>query len=85
MIEILAGAENQTEHDQFRLMLKDLVVLALNDSIINLIAEIIRRHGLKLPDASIAATALSLNMPFLSSDVGFKKVPVLRLIVPDRN
>lgn len=33
-----------------------------------------RRHGLKLADAIVAATALHLDMPLLSADGGFERL-----------
>jgi predicted nucleic acid-binding protein len=37
--------------------------------------------SVKLPDAIIAATSLYLDLPLLTADVGFKKIPNLKLIL----
>jgi len=45
--------------------------------------EVKQKHIIKLPDAIIAATAIYLDMPFLTFDKGFKNIPNLKLIMCD--
>jgi predicted nucleic acid-binding protein len=40
-----------------------------------------RQIKIKTPDAIIAATSIKHQLPFLTADVGFKRVPDLSLII----
>lgn len=46
----------------------------VNPTIKNLASLLRRRHGLRLGDAIIAATALHLNIPLLTADIGFGRL-----------
>jgi len=46
----------------------------INPTIKNLAALLRRRHALKLADAIVAATALYLDIPLLTSDSGFARL-----------
>ena len=46
----------------------------INPAIKQLSAALRRRHGLKLADAIVAATALHLNLPLLTADGGFERL-----------
>jgi len=37
--------------------------------------------SVKLPDAIVAATAIYLDLPLLTADMGFNKIPHLKLIL----
>ena len=46
----------------------------VNPAIKQLAAQLRRRHGVKLADAIVAATALHLNLPLLTADGGFDRL-----------
>jgi predicted nucleic acid-binding protein len=43
-----------------------------------------QKYKLKLPDAIIAATAIHLELPFISSDADFKPIKELDLILLEK-
>lgn len=46
----------------------------VNPSIKQIASQLRRRHGVKLADALVAATALHLGLPLLTADGGFERV-----------
>lgn len=61
-------------------LLNDCIVISLNDRIKEKYIELRKKYKLKLADAIIAATALTLQIPLISSDKQFKLVKELTLI-----
>lgn len=68
---------NKKEELQIKNFLSELIVVELNNEIKELTISIRRKFSLKLPDAIIAATALTLRMELLSNDQQFLKIPKL--------
>lgn len=66
-MELLVGCRNKTEQRQLERFLRPFPVLALNEAIADQAVGLLRRyrlsHGLLLPDALIAATALVHDVP----------------------
>jgi predicted nucleic acid-binding protein len=63
--------------NQCKRLLSDCFILPLNDDIKNGDIDIRQKTSLKLPDAIIAATALSVKFPLLSADdvfIGVNKI-----------
>lgn len=55
----------------------------LTDPIVQTAIHFRRNHGIKVPDAILAATADVLGLPFLTNNIqDFKRVPHLRLLDP---
>ena len=83
-IELLCW-KNATEKDiqSLQLFIKDCLVIELEQSIKIKTAEIRKAHGLKLPDAIIAASALVYELILLSRNVSdFTKIQGLQIINP---
>ena len=62
-------------------LLNDCTVIDINLAIKSKTIAIRRKHKIKLPDAIIAATAMTLDLPLITADKGFKKVDGLTLIL----
>ncbi len=62
-------------------MLSDCIIIDINPSIKNTTIEIRQKHKVKLPDAIIAATANSLDLPLVTADKDFKTIEDLTLIL----
>ena len=62
------------------LMIKNCFVTDINFSIKQIYVDLRQKYSIKLPDAVIAATAIYLDMPLLTSDNNFKKIEGLKLI-----
>lgn len=61
--------------------LKDCQIVELVPSVKELAIEIRKAHGLKLPDAIIAASALHLNLPLVSADKVFNRIDDLNFVL----
>ena len=61
-------------------LLKSCFVTEINREIIGIYKILRQKYLIKLPDAIIAATAIYLDMPLLTSDKIFKNITELKLI-----
>ena len=71
----LLSYKNITEEDKQAIdnFLRDFIIININENIkINTI-EVKKTSSMKLPDSIIAATAISLKLPLITSDKHFKK------------
>ncbi|MES2112616.1 MAG: type II toxin-antitoxin system VapC family toxin [Bacteroidota bacterium] len=87
-ISVITEMELYAFNDQNPASLRILDTFIESVSIVNIEQKVkfntikIRRDSkLKLPDAIIAASALSYNLPFISADAGFKRVSALDLFL----
>jgi hypothetical protein len=62
---------------QIRRFLYEVTVVELTEEIRELAIDLRRRHALKLPDAIVAATALSLQAELVTNDIKLLRVPGL--------
>ena len=69
-----------TETARIKGFLSDCQIVDLNIFIKELAIEIRKSYQLKLPDAIIAATALHLNIPLISSDSAFKRLTDMNFV-----
>ena len=78
----LLGYQNITkeEEHQIEYMLENCVVIDINNRIKSEVIRLRRNYSLKLPDCIVAATALYVDLPIITSDKGFKKVEELNLM-----
>ncbi|MFC0517237.1 type II toxin-antitoxin system VapC family toxin [Mucilaginibacter angelicae] len=78
----LLGFKDLTEKEEKEILnlLDDCSIIPMNNHLKDKCIEIKRKYNLKLPDAIIAATAISFNLPFITSDKQFKTVNNLKLI-----
>ena len=61
-------------------LLDDCQIIDLNQEIKYLAIDLKQKYKLKLADAIIAATAIHLELPFITSDGDFKAIKELELI-----
>jgi len=71
-MELLVGCRNKTELRSAERFLLRFQVLTLNEAVCNAALELLRQyrlsHGLMIPDALIAATAIVLDQPLVSKN-----------------
>jgi predicted nucleic acid-binding protein len=71
-MELLVGCRNKAELRHTERFLQRFQVLKLDELMCDTALELLRRyrlsHGLMIPDALIAATAMSVNQPFISKN-----------------
>ena len=62
-------------------LLQDCIIMELTPEIKNKAIEIRQQNKIKTPDAIIAATAVFLQLPLVTSDKGFKKIKGIEIIL----
>ncbi|GAK60193.1 hypothetical protein U27_00084 [Candidatus Vecturithrix granuli] len=71
-MELLVGCRNARERQELERFLLRFQVIALNDRISTCAVELLQQyrlsHGILIPDALIAATALVFDLPFLTKN-----------------
>jgi predicted nucleic acid-binding protein len=68
-LELLSyGGITDAEQEAIQEFLDSVCVVELSSEVRRLAIQLRRQHGLKLPDAIIAATALAKNVPLLTND-----------------
>ncbi len=67
------------ELKQIKSFLEDCTVVDINEEIKQIYTSIRKQYHLKLGDATAAATAIYLDLPFMSADKCFNKVTELQL------
>ena len=72
---------SDAEIAEINLLLDSCFIAELSPQIKKIVKELIQKFNIKLPDAIIAATALYLDLPLLTADKEFNKVPNLKLIL----
>ncbi len=69
-LELMVGCRNKSELQKLEKFLRRFKIITLNDQASQIVADLIKKyrlsHGLLIPDALIAATALSYDLPFLT-------------------
>lgn len=84
-MELLSYREITLKEKQIiKNFLADFIVVNIDDEIKILTIETKKRTHLKLPHSIIAATALALNIPFVTSDKQFKTVEDLNLLLYEK-
>ena len=81
-LEILGykGISNE-EAEALNYFLEECSVIELNPGIKKITIDIRQKFSIKLPDAIVAATAIFLNIPLISADRHFEKIPELTFIL----
>jgi len=67
------------EENTIRRLLESCELLHIDEAIMELTIQLRRAYRIKLPDAIIAATAVSRGLPLLTADTGFFKIDNLQL------
>ncbi len=69
------------EKREIEFLINNCFVAELNSEIKNITKELLQTVSIKLPDAIISATALYLDLPLLTFDSDFTRVPDLKLFI----
>jgi predicted nucleic acid-binding protein len=81
-IELLGWYKlSKDEKQKLRSLLDDCIIFELTAEIRKLAIEIRQQKKIKTPDAIIAATAMYLQIPIVSSDKGLKNISGIELIL----
>lgn len=65
-------------------MLSYCVVVDINSAIKSEVIRLKRSYKIKLPDSIIAATAIYLDLPFMTADKGFSRIEELNLMIYEK-
>lgn len=71
---------SKTEKTLLRKLLDECFIIDMNPNIKDRCIWIRQRYKIKLPDAIIAATAIEVGLPFISSDKGFSIIKELNFL-----
>ncbi len=85
LMELLVGAFNKREALQIRKAFQEIAVIDISEGISSLATDMIdtfaKSHGLQIPDALIAATALYYKWPLFNLKIkDFRFIPDISLI-----
>jgi len=81
-IELLSFPSiNKNTEEQIKNLLKACTILNLNQDIKDSTIDFRKKYKIKLPDAVIAASAYSLQIPLLTGDKGFRKIQELDILI----
>ena len=69
------------EIEEINALIDNCFIAELSPHVKKLVKDLLQKYAIKLPDAIIAATALYLDLPLLSADIGFRKISGLKLIL----
>jgi predicted nucleic acid-binding protein len=67
------------QEKEIKKFLKEFKIITIDESIKNFAIQLRKKYQLKIPDTIIAATAISLEIPFVTADKGFKQVSELTI------
>lgn len=84
-MELMVGARNKKEIATIKKAFADFEIIELSEAISvkgrNLVEQFTKSHGLLIPDALIAATALEFELPLSTLNVSdFRFIPNLKLV-----
>jgi len=65
---------------KIKAFLNNFISIPFDDSIAEIAAKLRRKYSLKIPDAGIAASAITRNVPLVTRDRQFRKVSELTVI-----
>ena len=81
-IELL-GYREISKNDKIKIknFLSDCTIISIQEEIKDICIEIKQKEKIKTPDAIIAASAIALEIPLITSDKGFEKIEKLDLFL----
>jgi predicted nucleic acid-binding protein len=80
-MELLSYKEiTDKERQTLEEFLKEFIIINIDEKIKRNTIEVKKTSGMKLPDSIIAATAITLKLPIITSDKHFKNVKHLNLV-----
>jgi len=71
---------DEKEEQAIKAFLSDFLIINITEKIKLNAIEVKKTSSMKLPDSIIAATAISLNLPLITSDKHFKNISDLNLV-----
>jgi predicted nucleic acid-binding protein len=74
----------QDEEQQIEFMLENCVIIDINNKIKLEVIQLRKKYSLKLPDYIVAATAIYMDLPLISSDKGFNQIEELALMLYEK-
>lgn len=79
----LFGKKGLTDEEKLEIdsLISSCIIADLNSGIKELTKEMMQTVNIKLPDAIVAATAMYLDLPLLTFDSDFTRVPGLKLFL----
>ena len=85
-MELIVGCQSKKEYRALEKFLSRFEIISLNSQISTLAVDLLRdfrlSHGLLIADALIAATAINLDIPFVSKNQkDYRFLPKLNLLV----
>ena len=82
----LLGYQGLTEEQeqQIEYMLEDCVIIDVNNKIKQEVIKLKKNYTIKLPDCLVAATAIYMDLPLITSDKGFNKIEELNLMLYEK-
>lgn len=84
-LELLGYKGLTVEHEQqIEYMLENCIIMDVNNRIKQKVIQLRRNYAIKLPDCIVAATAMYLDLPLITSDKGFNKVEELNLMLYEK-
>lgn len=84
-LELLGYTGITSEQEQrIKSMLDYCIIIDINNRIKKEVIKIRRNYSSKLPDCIVAATALYLDLPLITSDKGFNKMEELDLMLYEK-
>ncbi len=69
------------QRNHLKEMISHFTVIDVSAPIKNRTIELRIKHNIKLPDALIAATSIEYQLPLITADKGFERIPELECIV----
>jgi predicted nucleic acid-binding protein len=72
---------SKAEISEFDSLLSSCFIAELTPQIKQISKELMQKYSIRLPDAIIASTAMYLDIPLLSADLEFQKIPELKFIL----
>ncbi len=67
------------EEKQIKNFLQEFTIISIDQSIKDLAILLRKEYSLKIPDSIIAASSISLEIPLVTSDKGFKPITELQI------
>jgi len=82
----LFGKKGLTKYEkqEIELLIESCFVAELSSGIKNIVKELLQTVNIKLPDAIVAATAMYLDLPLLTFDNDFIRIPDLKLFILEK-
>ena len=69
--------------DTIRNLLNDCEIIDMNKTIKEIAISLKQKYSIKTPDAIIAATAKSFNLPLITADRDFEKIKEVDIVLLD--